>query len=103
VRVPNRPLRRIALISSVTHDDYFDLQPTDPSPSRQIRIPEGLFGEDSVPGKFVAQLMGHAKVDTTPNVNTQVIDGVLQTAVDQIGSELFTIVQNPEKASDLTR
>ena len=32
--------------------------------------------EKGVPGKVVAQLMGHAKVDTTLNVYTQVIDGV---------------------------
>jgi integrase len=59
--------------------------------------------EKGVPGKVVAQLMGHAKVDTTLNVYTQVIDGALRTAVDKVGSELFTIVHNPEKASELTR
>ncbi len=32
--------------------------------------------EKGVPGKVVAELMGHAKVDTTLNVYTQVIDGV---------------------------
>ena len=31
--------------------------------------------EKGVPGKVIAQLMGHAKVDTTLNVYTQVIDG----------------------------
>jgi integrase len=51
-----------------------------------------------VPGKVVAQLMGHTNVDTTLNVYTQVIDGALRTAADQVGSELFTIVHNPEKA-----
>jgi hypothetical protein len=35
--------------------------------------------------------MGHAKVDTTLNVYTQVIDGALRAAVDKVGSELFTI------------
>ena len=44
----------------------------------------------------VAQLMGHANVDTTLNVYTQVLDGLLRAAVDKIGSELFTIVQCPE-------
>jgi integrase len=29
----------------------------------------------SQPGKVVAQLMGHANVDTTLNVYTQVLDG----------------------------
>jgi hypothetical protein len=47
--------------------------------------------------------MGHAKVDTTLNVYTQVIDGALRSAVEKVGSELFTIVHNPEKASELTR
>jgi len=42
-----------------------------------------------VPGKVVAQLMGHAKVDTTLNVYTQVIGGALRAAVDTVGSELF--------------
>jgi hypothetical protein len=37
-------------------------------------------------GKVIAQLMGHAKVDTTLNVYTQV------------GSELFSIVHKPEEA-----
>jgi integrase len=58
--------------------------------------------EKGVPGKVVAQLMGHAKVDTTLNVYTQVIDGALRTAVDKVGSELFTIVHKPAGASELT-
>jgi integrase len=58
--------------------------------------------EKGVPGKVIAQLMGHAKVDTTLNVYTQVIDGALRAAVDKVGSELFTIVHNPEKASELS-
>jgi integrase len=45
-----------------------------------------------VPGKVVAQLMGHANVDTTLNVYTQVLDGSLHQAVEKVGSELFTIV-----------
>jgi integrase len=52
--------------------------------------------DKGVPGKVVAQLMGHANVDTTLNVYTQVLDGSLRAAVDKIGSELFTIVQCPE-------
>jgi integrase len=59
--------------------------------------------EKGVPGKVVAQLMGHTKVDTTLNVYTQVIDGALRTAVDKVGSELFTIVHNPEKGAELSR
>jgi len=45
-----------------------------------------------VPGKVVAQMMGHANVDTTLNVYTQVLDGSLRAAADKVGSELFTIV-----------
>ena len=47
-----------------------------------------------MPGKVVAQLMGHANVDTTLNVYTQVLDGSLREAVQKVGSELFTIVHN---------
>ena len=56
-----------------------------------------------MPGKVVAQLMGHVKVDTTLNVYTQVLDGALRAAVDKVGSELFTIVHKPEKAAALSR
>jgi len=49
-----------------------------------------------VPGKVVAQLMGHANVDTTLNVYTQVLDGSVRDAVEKIGGELFTIVHQPE-------
>jgi integrase len=41
-------------------------------------------------GKVIAQLMGHANVDTTLNVYTQVLDGSLRAAADKVGSELFT-------------
>lgn len=58
--------------------------------------------EKGVPGKVIAQLMGHAKVETTLNVYTQVIDGSLRRAADTVGSELFTIVHKPEKGSELT-
>ncbi len=53
--------------------------------------------EKGVPGKVIAQLTGHAKVDTTLNVYTQVVDGSLRKAADVVGSELFTIVHKPEK------
>jgi integrase len=52
--------------------------------------------DTGVPGKVVAQLMGHANVDTTLNVYTQVLDGALRVAVDTVGGELFTIVHRPE-------
>jgi integrase len=51
-----------------------------------------------VPGKVVAQLMGHANVDTTLNVYTQVLDGSMRQAVEEVGGGLFTIVHKPEVA-----
>ena len=54
--------------------------------------------DKGVPGKVVAQLMGHANVDTTLNVYTQVLDGSVRDAVEKIGGELFTIVHRPERA-----
>lgn len=53
--------------------------------------------DKGVPGKVVAQLMGHANIDTTLNVYTQVLDGSLRAAVEKIGDELFTIVHTPEE------
>ena len=58
--------------------------------------------EKGVPGKVIAQLMGHAKVDTTLNVYAQVLDESVRTAAVKIGSELFTIVHKPEGPSELT-
>ena len=57
--------------------------------------------EKGVPGKIVAQVMGHAKVDTTLNVYTQVLEGSVRTAVETVGAELFRIVQSSEGASAL--
>jgi integrase len=56
--------------------------------------------EKGVPGKVIAQLMGHAKVDTTLNVYTQVMDGSLRRAAELVGSELFTIVHKSDGASE---
>jgi hypothetical protein len=39
--------------------------------------------------------------DTTLNVYAQVIDGALRTAVDKVGSELFTIVHRPAGSPEL--
>ena len=58
--------------------------------------------DKGVPGKVVAQLMGHANVDTTLNVYTQVLDGSARDAVEKIGGELFTIAHRPELAGALT-
>jgi integrase len=46
--------------------------------------------DKGVPGKVIAQLMGHANVDTTLNVYTQVLDGSLRAAADKVGSEWST-------------
>lgn len=56
-----------------------------------------------MPGKVIAQLMGHAKVDTTLNVYAQVVDGALRRAADIVRSELFTTDHKPEGATGLTR
>ena len=53
--------------------------------------------DKGVPGKVVARLMGHANVDTTLNVYTQVLDGSMRDAVEKVGGELFTIVHKPEE------
>ena len=58
--------------------------------------------DKGVPGKVVAHLMGHANVDTTLNVNTQVLDGSVRDAVEKIGGELFTIVHRPQKTDAVT-
>ena len=47
--------------------------------------------------------MGHTKVDTTMNVYTQALDGAARAAADRVGSELFRIVQKPERAAALTQ
>jgi integrase len=55
--------------------------------------------DKGVPGKVVARLMGHANVDTTLNVYTQVLDDSLKAAVQTVGNELFRIVQQRARAS----
>ena len=55
----------------------------------------------SVPPKVVAAIMGHAKVDTTLNVYTQVFDGAAREAADRVGSELAKIGQTPGGATAL--
>jgi integrase len=47
--------------------------------------------EVGMPGKVIAQLMGHAKVDTTLNVYAQVLDGSVREAAERVGSRLITI------------
>ncbi len=43
---------------------------------------------------------GHAKVDTTMNVYTQVLDGAARSAADRVGSELFRIVQKSGEGAE---
>lgn len=54
-----------------------------------------------VPGKVVAQIMSHANVDTTLNVYTQVLDGSMRDAVENVGGALLAIVHKPEAASSV--
>jgi integrase len=58
--------------------------------------------DKGVPAKVVAGLMGHAKVDTTLNVYTQVIEDSVRAAAQRVGGELFTIVHKPKRGAELT-
>ena len=62
--------------------------------------------QKGVPGKVVAELMGHEKVDTSVNVYTQVIDGAKLAAAQQVGgelkSELITIDHAGQGAQEST-
>jgi hypothetical protein len=60
-----------------------------------------VIGDRAMP--VIAQLMGHANVDTTLNVYTQVLDGATRAAVDKIGDGLFTIVHDPKATETLSR
>ena len=94
-RVGHEAIRRIGLVSSRTDGDratWLTFRRTYSSWSH----------DKGVPAKVVAQLMGHANIDTTLNVYTQVLDGSLRAAVDKIGTELFTMVQSPPGGSSLT-
>jgi integrase len=55
-----------------------------------------------MPGKVIAQLMGHAKVDTTLNVYAQVLDGSVRKAAERVGSRLITIDHNAREAATVT-
>lgn len=55
--------------------------------------------DKDVPGKVTAQPMGHANLDTTLNVYTQVLDGSVREAAEKVGGELFTIVHKPGGAA----
>ncbi len=58
--------------------------------------------QKGVPPKVLAAIMGHAKVDTTLNVYTQVLDGAAREAADRVGSELARIGQVPTKSTTVT-
>ena len=58
--------------------------------------------EKGVPGKVVAQLMGHAKVDTTLNVYAQVLDGSVREAAERVGSRLITIDHSAPEVATVT-
>ena len=45
--------------------------------------------------------MGHAKVDTTLNVYTQVIDGAKLAAAQAVGNRLIEIERNPDGLTTL--
>jgi hypothetical protein len=85
------------IIRSITH-----------APDQTVARPQRLHWLTSisplkgVPAKVVAQIMGHTKVDTTMNVYTQVLDGAARVAADRVGSELFRIVQIPDRTTTPT-
>lgn len=62
--------------------------------------------DKGVPGKVMAELMGHAKVDTTLNVYTQSLANAHRAAVAKVGEELFSIVEpvadQPQGDEELT-
>jgi hypothetical protein len=41
--------------------------------------------------------MGHANIDTTLNVYTQVLDGSVRDAVEKIGGELSLLFTGPDR------
>jgi integrase len=57
--------------------------------------------QHGIPGKVVAELMGHAKVDTTLNVYTQVVDGAKLAAAQAVGNGLIEIERSPEGPTTL--
>jgi integrase len=55
-----------------------------------------------VPGKVTAQLMGHANVDTTINVYTQVLDGSVREAVERVGDQLNEMERSAKNSAGAT-
>jgi hypothetical protein len=65
--------------------------------AEQRAAPFYLPGVQAAGTSSVAQLMGHANVDTTLNVYKLVLDRSLREAVDKVDSELFTIVHKQKE------
>jgi integrase len=81
-------------MQSQESDARHEFRSVGPAACERPDEPHSSWAHDKgVPGKVIAQLMGHAKVDTTMNVYTQVLDGAARSAADRVGSELFSIVQ----------
>ena len=55
-----------------------------------------------MPGKIIAQLMGHAKVDTTLNIYAQVLDGSVREAAERVGRRLITIDHSAPEVAHVT-
>lgn len=53
--------------------------------------------EKGVPAKVVAQLVGHAKVDTTLNIYTQVLDGAARSAASTTRYRLQPAARNRKR------
>lgn len=56
-----------------------------------------------MPGKVIAQIMGHAKVDTTLNVYAQVLDASVRQAAERVGNNLITIDHTPRIGEAVNR
>jgi integrase len=96
--VASHPARRLASVRVLTAGDGLEGRQPEPRATwLTLRRTCSSWSQDKgVPGKVVAQLMGHANVDTMLNVYTQVLDGAVREAVEKVGGELFTIVHKPE-------
>jgi integrase len=56
--------------------------------------------QHGVAPKVVATIMGHAKIETTLNVYTQVLDGAAREAATRVGSELARIGQKSAEGAE---
>jgi hypothetical protein len=88
-RATSRDLSRVRWVAAATRDL------ADVSAHVLVLVPR-----ERRSAKWWRSLMGHASVDTTLNVYTQVLDGSPCAAADKVGSELFTIVHSRIQASE---